>query len=165
MSTIHLTGEKLPPKAEAVLKEILAAAGLTSARITDVTRTFDEQAQTIVNYYKQHGEVAAKRLYGNGPGGVAVAIFEKESKTSPMFQVLKKMADSMREAIRKERLSGGQRHLMHTSDTHYVFDIAPSSIASSPSFIREASKHPKVSRFLHPASVPPDKAYHLEIPK
>lgn len=124
----------------------------------------NSKPKTIVDYYKLHGEAAAKRLYGSGPGGVAIGIYEKENKTAPIFDVLRKMTESMREAIRKERLSGGQKHLMHTSDTHCVFDIAPSSISNQQAFIREASQHPKVSRFLHPTSNPPDKAFHLETP-
>lgn len=144
-----LTGHKLPPRAEEVLKQILQSAGLLTACISDVGRTFDEQAQVIVSYYKQHGAIAAKSLYGNGPGGKAIAIYESESTTKPLPEVLRHMSDAMREAIRQERLHGGQHHLMHTSETHCVFDVAPSSITNHAAFVQAASTHPKVSRFLH----------------
>lgn len=164
MPLITITGHRLPPKAEAILKEILQSAGLHSARVTDTTRSFEQQAQTIVDYYKLHGSPAAKHLYASGPGGVAIDIYEKEIKSKPLTEVWRLMAASMRDAIQKERLAGGQRHLMHTSETHCVFDLAPSSIIDRQAFVREAAKHPKISRFLHPASSPPDKAFHLEIP-
>lgn len=55
MLPIQISGERLPPKADAVLKEILQAVDLTSARVSDTTRTFEQQAKTIVDYYKVHG--------------------------------------------------------------------------------------------------------------
>ncbi|KAA6460329.1 hypothetical protein DYQ86_14935 [Acidobacteria bacterium AB60] len=160
-----LTGQLLPHAAANVLQEILRSAGLTTARVSDVGRTFDEQAKVLVDYYKLHGAAAAKALYGHGPGGKAIAIFEEEMKSKPMPEVLRHMSDAMRDAITKEIGHGGQKHLMHTSSTHFVFDVAPSSILNHAAFVKAASQHPKVTRFLHPHSLPPDKVFHLEVKK
>ena len=101
MPLIQLTGEKLPPKAEQILKEILQAAGLSTARVSDLGRTFEQQAKVIVEYYKIHGSQAAKALYGRGPGGQALEVYEAEVKGKPIFEVLRHMADVMREGIRR----------------------------------------------------------------
>jgi len=50
----------------------------------------------------------------------------------------------------------------HCSDTHYVFDVAPSSIADKRAFVAAARSHEAVTRFLGP---PLDPAYHIEIPR
>ena len=165
MPSIQLTGYKLPLKAELILKNILQTAGLSSARVSDLGRTFDQQAKVIVDYYKLHGSHAARMLYGKGPGGRALDVYEAEVNEKPLQDVLHDMAEVMREQIRIERLHGGQHHLMHTSETHCVFDVAPSSISDRAAFVKAASRHPQVSRFLHPGSAPPDKVFHLEIRK
>jgi hypothetical protein len=165
MENIVLKGKKIPFKAEIVLKEILAKAGLSVADISDVSRTFEEQALTIIHYYSQHGAAAAKQLYGNGPGGTAIRIYEANENKLSENQTIKEMASAMKKAIDNERMYGTQKHLMHTSDSHFVFDVKPSSISNKEAFVSAVRSHPKVSRFLYPGSNPPDKAYHIEIPK
>lgn len=164
MPPIVVTGKKLPAKAEAILKEVLQAAGLVTAEVSGTSRTVAQQAQAIVDYYNKHGQKEAKKTYGTGPGGAAIEIYEKELNVKPISEVLRLMAAVIRDELTKERLSGGQKHLMHISDTHCAFDVAPSSITDREAFVREACKHPKVSRFLHPGSNPPDHAFHFEIP-
>lgn len=145
--------------------EILRSCGLNEACVTDTTRTVNEQVGAIVAYYKQNGAVAAKKLYGHGPGGNAIGIYEAKIGRNSEDEIVRMMATAIDERLKAERSSGGQRHLMHTSDTHYVFDIAPSSIFRKTAFVHAVCIHPEVTRFLHPESNPPDKAYHIEILK
>src|SRR5205823_957229 len=130
-------------KAEAILKEILETAGLRSARVTNTTRSFEEQAQVMIEYYKRNGAAETRKTYGTGPGGPAIEIYEKEISSKPFAEVTNHMAKVMRDAIERERSTGGQRHLMHTSDTHCAFDVDPASVADRKAFVREAAKHPK----------------------
>jgi hypothetical protein len=50
----------------------------------------------------------------------------------------------------------------HASNTHFVFDVAPSSISNKVAFIAAVNANPSVSKFLQP---PDDPAFHIEIPK
>ena len=162
--TIVLTGKPLPAKAGRVLCEILHQAGLASAKVTSTTRSFEEQARVMVDYYLRHGAESTRTLYGSGPGGKAIAHYEAARGRLPPDALIEQMAALMREAIAKERAAGAQRHLMHTSETHCVFDVAPSSISAPEAFVRAACEHPEVSRFLHPGSDPPDPVFHIEVP-
>jgi hypothetical protein len=53
---------------------------------------------------------------------------------------------------------------MHMSETHYTFDVAPSSIPEDkhPAFVAAVLGNKAVSKLLQP---PRDPAFHLEIPK
>jgi hypothetical protein len=50
----------------------------------------------------------------------------------------------------------------HISESHYVFDVAPSSITNKPAFLKAAKAHKAVTNVLEP---PADRAYHIEIRK
>jgi hypothetical protein len=53
---------------------------------------------------------------------------------------------------------------MHMSDTHYTFDVAPSSIPKEKhaAFVAAVLANKAVSKLIQP---PKDPAFHLEIPK
>jgi hypothetical protein len=53
---------------------------------------------------------------------------------------------------------------MHMSDTHYTFDVAPSSIPveKHAAFVAAVLGNKAVSRLIQP---PKDPAFHVEIPK
>jgi hypothetical protein len=50
----------------------------------------------------------------------------------------------------------------HCSNSHYVFDVAPSSIVNPSQFVAAVKGHNAVNKFLRP---PEDPAYHIEILK
>ena len=162
MDAIQLTGVVLPEKPQRVLKEILNLAGLTSASVSSITRTIEEQAQEIINYYNRNGAEKTKVLYGRGSGGPAISIYEKDMD-SPDIPA---MVDSIKERIASDiKRNGRQTSLRHTSNTYWTFDVRPSSITDKPAFIKAVHSHREVVRFLHPQSTPPDVAYHIEIQK
>lgn len=166
-SRVRITGKKLPPKGNRILREILVTAGLTSAEVRETTRTCKDQAEIIVWYYNIHGAAEAKKTYGGGPGGTAIAIYEANSKSKSRPEVIALMTAAIQTGIAKERSQpGGQTHLMHVSDTHITFDVSigVKATAEKTPFVKAVSSHPEVSRFLYPGSIPPDQAYHIEIP-
>jgi len=162
IANVQLLGKPLPGKPARVLREILEAAGLTSARVSDVTRTIEGQAQAIIQYYKANTPEAAKTLYGNGSGGAAIKIYEKNTEKPD----IKGMVESIKEAIASDiRRNGRQTSLRHTSDDYFTFDVAPSSIKDKSAFIKAVQENKEVVRFLHPGSTPKDAAYHIEVQK
>jgi hypothetical protein len=153
--TITLTGLPLPGPAEKVLTEILSAAGLVTAQVTSVTRTPAEQARVMYENCKALGVAHNKTLYGPAGDQVVQAYADNESK--PRDAVIALMLAKIHEV-------GPARVSMHISESHYVFDVAPSSIpeASRPKFVNAIHAHAAVSKLIAP---PVDPAYHLEIPK
>jgi hypothetical protein len=153
--TITLTGLPLPAPAANVLMEILAAAGLVTARVTSVTRTPAEQARVMYENCKALGAAHNKTLYG-AVGDQVVQVYadnERDARDAVIALMLAKILEV-----------GPPSVSMHCSETHYVFDVAPSSIPvdSRPRFVNAIRAHPAVSKLIAP---PVDPAYHLEIPK
>jgi hypothetical protein len=158
----------LAAKPHRILLEIMRAAHVTHATVTNAPRTFREQAEIMVKYYEKNGAKAARDTYSGGPGKAALDIYEREKPKLALASVIDLMTDAISAGIEAERADGGQKHLMHTSTTHYAFDVDPKTVfpaARRPQFVSSAAKHPEVSRFLHPASTPSDKVFHLEIPR
>lgn len=153
--TIALTGSPLPAPAAKVLTEILAAAGLVTAQVTSVTRTPADQARVMYDNCKALGVAHNKTLYG--PAGDEVVQVYADNESKPRDAVIALMLAKINEV-------GPSRVSMHISDTHYVFDVAPSSIpvASRPKFVDAIHAHTAVSKLIAP---PVDPAYHIEIPK
>ena len=154
-ATITLTGLPLPAPAAAVLKEILAAAGLSTAKVTSVTRTPAEQARVMCENCEANGVAANLKLYG--PAGDRVVQVFADNASQPRDAVIALMLAMINEV-------GPTNVSMHISETHHVFDVAPSSIplASRPAFVKAITAHRAVSRLIAP---PVDPAYHIEIPK
>jgi hypothetical protein len=150
---IRVTGLKLPLPAEKVLKEIIQAAGLTSARVTSVTRTPADQARIMYENIATHGIAYSYTLYGAN-GDKITKVYE-DNQTKPKKDVIALMAEKISEV-------GPSRISKHCSTTYYVFDVAPSSIAARDAFVKAVNAHPAVSKLLQP---PSDPAYHIEIPK
>ena len=152
---ITLTGLALPAPAAKVLEEILAAAGLVTAQVTSVTRTPAEQARVMYENCEAHGAANNKRLYA-AAGDQVVQVYE-ENQDKPRDVVIALMLAKINEV-------GPSNVSMHVSETHYVFDVAPSSIpsASRPRFVEAINAHAAVSKLFAP---PRDPAYHIEIPK
>lgn len=155
LRTITLTGLALPAPAEKVLTEILTAAGLVTAQVTSVTRTPAEQARVMYENCRAFGVAHNKTLYG--PAGDQVVQVYADNESKPRDAVIALMLAKIHEV-------GPTSVSMHISETHYVFDVAPSSIpeAARPTFVSSIHAHAAVSKLIAP---PVDPAYHLEIPK
>ncbi len=152
-----ISGKPLDPQAEAVLKEILTACGLSSALVTSVGRTVEKQAEVMFQNCLKYGVAAQLGLYA-AAGDKVIRVYEQYHATMSADAVKALMADKIREVG-----SGNVSH--HIADAnHYVFDVAPSSIPEDKreEFIRIAASHPRVSKFLKP---PSDPAFHLEVTK
>ena len=85
-----------------------------------------------------------------------VDVFEA-NREQPRDTVIRLMTDKILEI-------GPSTVSMHMSDTHYTFDVAPSSIPANQhaAFVAAVLGNPAVSKLLQP---PRDPAFHLEIPK
>jgi len=150
---VTLEGTPLPDPAAKVLKHILRGAGLKRARVTSVTRTPADQARIMYDKIVEHGLAYSYGLYA-APGRKVTKVFE-DNKGQPRDAVIGRM--------QAEIIALGPSNVSkHCSDTHYVFDVAPSSITAKPAFIAAVNGHKAVTTFLQP---PKDEAYHLQIPK
>ena len=89
-------------------------------------------------------------------GDRVVEVFEA-NRDRPRAAVIQLMTEKILE-IGPERIS------MHMSDTHYTFDVAPSSIpvAKHAAFVAAVLGNKAVSKLIQP---PKDPAFHVEIPK
>jgi hypothetical protein len=150
---ITLTGLKLPIPAEKVLKAILHSAGLTTAQVTSVTRTAADQARIMYENIVAHDVKFSYKLYSSD-GDKVTKVYE-DNQGKPKATVLALMEAKINEI-------GPSKVSKHCSSTHYVFDVAPSSITAKDGFIKAVKGHKAVSKLLQP---PDDPAYHLEIPK
>src|SRR5262249_60223980 len=92
-----------------------------------------------------------------GPAGDQVVQVYADNQTKPRDIVINLMLAKIRDV-------GPTNVSMHISETHFVFDVAPSSIpvTSRPAFVNAIQAHPAVSKLIAP---PTDPAYHIEIPK
>lgn len=150
-----ILGQQLADKPLAVLKEIMAASGVDTCRITSVQRTPADQARVMYEMILQHGFDYAMKLY-EAPGK-AVCMVYKNSGAAQQPTVLAAMEAKICEL-------GPSNVSHHCSTTHYVFDVAPSSIPADKHavFAQSAKDNKSVSKVLQP---PSDPAFHIEIPK
>lgn len=152
-AAITITGVELPEPAKKVLREILKSASLTSAQVTSGTRNAYDQARVMYDNLKAHGAADQKKLYGaNGDKVIDVYV---ANSSKPRDTVINLMKDKI-VALGPSNVS------KHCSDTHYTFDVAPSSIANQQKFVQAVQAHPSVSKLIQP---PLDPAFHIEIPK
>jgi hypothetical protein len=150
-----LQGNALPDPAAKVLREILKAAGLSRATVTSVGRTPAEQARVMYENCVSKGVKFNKDLYA-AAGDKVVDVYA-DNKDKPREKIIQLMLAKILEV-------GPAKVSKHISDTHYVFDVAPSSIpkAKQPAFLKAINAHKAVSKVIPP---PTDPAYHIEIPK
>jgi len=151
----ELTGLSLPAPAAKVLKEILKSAGIPKAKITSVSRTPAEQARVMYENCVSKGAQFNKDMYASA-GDKVVDVYTA-NKDKPKATVIQLMLDKINEV-------GPTKVSKHISDTHYTFDVAPSSIASTKhaAFLTAINAHKAVSKVIPP---PGDPAFHIEIPK
>lgn len=154
-----ITGKPLPPAAQTVLEEIMTSSNVDSCEVTSVQRSPDEQArvmlENLVGTCIGQGLAAQLRLYKD-PGQQVIQVWNV-NQAKPRDQVIALMSDKIRQL-------GPENVSKHCSTTHWVWDVAPSSVEvdKRAAFISAAIAHTKVTKFLQP---PQDPAYHLEVPR
>lgn len=150
-----VTGLPLPTPALNVLTQVLTKAGITSAQVTSVSRTPADQARVMYENCVSKGAAFNKRMYA-AAGDKVISVFEANRD---------KLRAKVIEMMLAKIIEVGPGHVSkHISDTHYTFDVAPSSIptAKHAAFLDALGKHPAVSKVIPP---PTDPAFHIEIPK
>jgi hypothetical protein len=150
-----LEGVPLPEPAAEILKDILKTAGLAAATVTSAHRTPAEQARIMYENCVSKGAAYNHALYCTA-GDRIVEVFEA-NRDQPRDTVIRLMEEKIIEI-------GPSKVSMHMSDTHYTFDVAPSSIPADrhAAFAAAILGNKAVSKLIQP---PRDPAFHLEIPK
>jgi hypothetical protein len=156
---IVITGaEKISPKAQRVLKEILQVAGLRSATISSVARNPYNQARVmydnLVGTGKGQGVDAQRHLYA-AAGNQVIDVYVA-NKAKSREEVIKLMQAKI-EQIGPEKVS---HHALASG--FETFDVAPASIKNGPDFVKALKVHKEVARYILP---PHDPGYHIEIKK
>ncbi len=156
---MNITGKILPAAAQAVQEEIMTTAGVDSCEVTSVVRDPETQArvmyENLIGTGTGQGLAAQMGLY-KAPGQAVIQVWNV-NQAKPRDEVIALMANKIRQL-------GPETVSKHCSTTHWVWDVAPSSIPSErhAAYIAAAEAHPKVTKFLQP---PQDPAYHAEIPR
>lgn len=150
-----IQGVPLPGPAADILKDILKDAGLAMAVVTSAHRTPAEQARVMYENCVSKGAAYNEALYCVA-GDRVVEVFAA-NHDQPRAAVIQLMTEKILE-IGPESVS------MHMSDTHYTFDVAPSSIpaARRAAFVAAVLGNKAVSKLIQP---PKDPAFHIEILK
>jgi len=150
------TGVKVSDSAVEKLKAILRASKLTSATITSGRRDSASQARIMYDNLEAKGIKAQRSLYGSN-GDKVIDVYETKKKAGENATAIK---DAMKGKIVELGCSSVSRHC---SDTHDVFDVAPSSLADRPKFekaLADSLSNGDISDYLQP---PKDPAYHIVI--
>jgi hypothetical protein len=150
-----IQGLPLPVPAARILRDILKAAGVAAASVTSAHRSPAEQARIMYENCLSKGAAYNEALYC-AAGDRVVDVFEG-NREQPRDAVIQLMTAKILEL-------GPESVSMHMSDTHYTFDVAPSSIPQSKhaAFVAAVRGDGRVSKLIQP---PRDPAFHLEIPK
>lgn len=150
-----LQGVPLPDPAAKILTDILRVAGLATATVTSAHRTPADQARVMYENCVSKGAAYNEALYCTA-GDRIVDVFAA-NRDQPRDAVIQLMTEKILE-IGPEKIS------MHMSDTHYTFDVAPSSIPlkKHAAFVAAVAGNKAVSKLIQP---PKDPAFHVEIPK
>lgn len=150
-----IEGVPLPEPAARILKDILKVAGLACATVTSAHRSPAEQARVMYENCVSRGAAYNQALY-RAAGDQVVDVFQA-NRSRPREVVIQLMTEKILEI-------GPSGVSMHMSDTHYTFDVAPSSIPKEKhaAFVSAVLGNKAVSKLIQP---PNDPAFHLEIPK
>ena len=135
-----------------VLKDILRAAGLTSATITSGRRTSDDQTRIMYDNLQSLGVANQKALYGPN-GDVVIDVYAAQKLAGASEATIKA---AMKQKIEELGCSNVSNHCS-ASD---VFDIAPSSISNGNAFRSAVQNSSTVRKYIFP---PTDPAYHIEL--
>ncbi|MEX2264963.1 MAG: hypothetical protein WD696_23615 [Bryobacteraceae bacterium] len=122
---------------------------------TSVSRTPADQARVMYENCVSKGVQFNKNMYA-AAGDKVVDVYAG-NKDKPRATVIQLMLAKILEI-------GPAKVSKHISDTHYTFDVAPSSIptAKHAAFLSAVKAHKAVSKVIPP---PTDPAFHIELPK
>ena len=156
---VTIRGVALPSPARSVLGEIMRTSGVSGVRVTSTYRTPTHQVRVMGGFIRRHGLAAAYRLYGP-EGDAVIAQFETHGNRS---RAGRRQA-MLEELLRVLPAAHKNGRLMHTQETHYVFDVAVRSLPADRrvAFARAARKHSCVLRFLG-FEEGEKGAFHLEV--
>jgi hypothetical protein len=140
-----------------VLKEILHAAGESSALISSTARDAYNQARVMYNNIESKGVAHQKALYG--PNGRKVIDVYAASKAEGKDRAA--IIADMEAKVIELGPSSVSRHCADQSILG-VIDVAPSSIKNKQAFETAVAADSRVSKCLKP---PADPGFHLEIPQ
>jgi hypothetical protein len=149
--------EDVTPFSLEVLKDILRAAGLTSAMVSSTARKPSEQARVMYNNIVSQGVARQKQLYA-APGRSVIDVYVKSKAAGKTPDQIKADMEAKIIAVGPSKISH------HAADPKIlnVFDVAPSSITNKKAFEKAVTSDKRVAKFLLP---PKDPGYHLEIPQ
>jgi hypothetical protein len=147
------SGVVISTSAVNVLKNILTAAGLTSATITSGRRTSDDQTRVMYNNLQATNGIASQRaLYGpNGDAVIDVYVAQKQAGAGEAA-----IKAAMKQKIEQLGCSSVSNHC----SANDVFDVAPSSISNGSAFRTAIQNSSAVRKYIFP---PTDPAYHIEL--
>ena len=135
-----------------VLKDILRAAGLTSATITSGRRTSDDQTRIMYANLETYGVAHQKALYGSN-GDAVIDVYAAQKLAGANETTIKA---AMKQKI--EQL--GCYSVSNHCSANDVFDVAPSSISNDSAFRAAIQSSSAVKKYIFP---PTDPAYHIEL--
>ncbi len=144
-----------------IVKDILVAAGLSSATITSTARTAEDQARAMFDNLQIHGVAHQKALYGPA-GDEVIDVYAASKRASKnAIQIRADMVAKIT-AIGPARVS---RHCAADHTRLNVFDVSPRSIGDADAnraFKRAAQAEVgnRVSNFI---PYPKDPGHHFEI--
>lgn len=150
------SGVVISDSAVTKLKDVLRASNLTSATITSGRRDSAAQARIMYNNLEASGVETQRNLYGSY-GDRVIDVYEEKKNAGVGAAAIK---EAMKDKIVEIGSSNVSRHC---SDTHDVFDIAPSTISDGPEFekaLADSVSNGDISSYLVP---PNDPAYHIVI--
>jgi hypothetical protein len=147
----------LTPHAICVLRDIMRAAHIPTARISSTARSPADQARVMFQNCEQYGAGEQEKLY-RAPGQAVIAVYvnAKRRHLSPAATI-----DAMRRKI-IELGPGNVSHHCADPKTLSVFDVEPSSVSDRAAFEAAARSDPRVGKLLTPDDH--DPAFHFEIP-
>jgi len=143
------------PYSLGVLRDVMTAANVARLTISSTQRSPADQARVMYENCVSKGAAYNEALYCTA-GDRVVEVFAA-NPGQPRDAVIQLMTEKILEI-------GPSSVSMHMSDTHYTFDVAPSSIPGEKhaAFVAAVLGNRAVSKLLQP---PKDPAFHLEIPK
>lgn len=157
-----ILGKILPDDVRGVVRDILAASGVSGCYVTRTIATPKDQAramyQNLIGTGDSQGITKQRELY-KPPGNLIIDVYEQNASL-PSDEIMGLMEKRIVEV-------GPELVSHHCGDPNKVFvlDIAPTSILTSKhaAFEVAAKNDQRVSKFLSPSSG--DPAFHLEIPR
>jgi hypothetical protein len=143
------------PKAEQVIRDIVAAADCAACTITSTLRLPADQARAMFNNLESVGVAKQRKLYG-APGNKVIDTYvasKAAGNTAAQIQA------DMKVTIDQDPYNVS--HHCFDPAKLCVVDIDPNTIANPDTFIAAVQADKRVSIFFFP---PNDPAFHLEMP-